>query len=140
MPRSFENKYVLIDKKLKQLEYFEGTRLRFDGSLSQFVVAANLVKTKLGNVRFNNGVMFTESDKGYAFQRSEAAKYDVKIEQFDLGSFMKDDRLGQVDGTFFLSGEVRSSNLRFNEIRGNINRFDFMKYACLLYTSDAADE
>lgn len=129
LPKSFENRYILIDKKLKQLEYFEGTGLRFDGYLSQFVIAANLVKTKLGNVRLNNGVMFTEFDKGYAFQRSEAAKYDVKIEQFDLGSFMKDDRLGQVDGTFFLSGEVRSSNLRFNEIRGNINRFDFMKYA-----------
>lgn len=129
LPNSSDTKYISLDEKVRRLKYFEGTDIRFDGYLSQFVVAADLMKTELGDARFNNGIMFTETDNGYKFKRSEAAKYDVKLEQFALGKLMKDKRLGQVDGTFFLSGEIRKSDILFEEIRGNINRFDFMKYA-----------
>jgi hypothetical protein len=128
-PNSSDNQYISLDEKIKRLGYFEGTEIRFDGYLSQFVIATDIMKTELGNARLNNGIMFTETSKGYSFKRSEAAKYDVKLEQFALGKLMKDNRLGQVDGTFFLSGEIRPTDILFDEIRGNINRFDFMNYA-----------
>ncbi len=129
LPDRSKNQYIKLDQTIKRLKYIEGTDIRFDGYLSQFVIAADIMKTELGKARFNNGIMFTETKKGYQFKRSEASKYDVKLENFALGKLTKDKRLGQVDGTFFLSGEINPSNIQFTEIRGNINRFDFMKYA-----------
>lgn len=130
LPYSASTRHIDLDERFDRLQYFEGHDLRLDGYLSQFVVAADQMNTALGNARFNNGIMFTETDKGYTFKRSEADKYDVKLEAFQLDQLMKDKRLGILDGTFFISGEIRSSNdIRFNEIRGSINRFDFMDYA-----------
>jgi len=132
MPQSSTNTYLSFDKILQRLGYFEAIDLRLDGFYSQFVVSTDKLNTKLGTVRMDNGIMFTQNfaNNSFLFQHSEASEYDVKVEQFQLGQFLDNGSLGVVDGTFFLTGEAFSlADIHFTEITGNVNRFDYMDYA-----------
>ena len=132
MPNSAGSKYLSFDKILQRLGYFEALDLRLDGFYSQFVVSTDKLNTKLGTVRMDNGIMFTQNfaNNSFLFQHSEASEYDVKVEQFQLGQFLDNRSLGVVDGTFFLTGEAFSlDDIHFTEITGNVNRFDYLDYA-----------
>ncbi len=132
MPNSSANNYLSFDKILQRLGYFEAIDLRLDGFYSQFVVSSDKLNTKLGAIRMDNGIMFTQNfaNNSFLFQHSEASEYDVKVEQFQLGQFLDNRSLGVVDGTFFLTGEAFSlADIHFTEITGNVNRFDYLDYA-----------
>lgn len=132
LPKSSKSKNLSFDKYLERLVYFKAKDVRLDGFYSQFVIAADYVKTNLGSVKIDNGVMFTENPKNnsYFFEKSEASDYDVKIEQFQLGKFLNDQNFGIVDGIFSLSGEAFSlADIHFNFMDGHVNRFDYMGYA-----------
>ena len=132
MPNASTNSYLSFDKILQRLGYFEAIDLRLDGFYSQFVVSSDKLNTKLGTIRMDNGVMFTQNfaNNSFLFQHSEASEYDVKVEEFQLGQFLDNRSLGVVDGTFFLTGEAFSlSDIHFTEITGNVNRFDYLDYA-----------
>lgn len=132
LPKFSVNKHFKLDEYLKRFKYIQATDLRLDGYESQFVIAADKIKTGLGSVYLDNGVMFTQNkaNNSYLFERSQASEYDVKIEQFDLKQFLDDSDFGMVDGTFFLSGEAFSLNdIHFNQMEGNMNHFDYMNYA-----------
>ena len=132
MPNSAANTYLSFDKILQRLGYFEAIDLRLDGFYSQFVVSTDKLNTKLGTVRMDNGIMFTQNfaNNSFLFQHSEASDYDVKVEQFQLGQFLDNRSLGIVDGTFFLTGEAFSlDDIHFTEITGDVNRFDYLDYA-----------
>lgn len=132
LPNSAPSKYISMDERLNRLSYFEAIDVRLDGFYSQFVLASDRVSTALGSILMDNGILFTENkaNSSYLFQRSEASTYDVKIDQFQLGQFMNNSQLGEVDGIFFLSGEAFSlSNIVFNDIQGDLNRFDFLGYS-----------
>jgi hypothetical protein len=132
MPITAKNRYLTFDKYLERLGHFQTKDLRLDGFYSQFVIAADYLKTDLGNVKMDNGIMFTEnpSNKSYLFEKSGAGEYDVKIEQFQLGKFLDDRSFGLVDGTFSLSGEAfYLADIHFNFIEGNLNQFDYLDYA-----------
>jgi hypothetical protein len=132
LPKSSKQKYLSFDKYLERLVYFQAKDFRLDGFYSQFVIAADFVKTNLGKVKIDNGIMFTENPKNnsYFFEKSEASDYDVKIEEFQLGKFLNDENFGVVDGTFFLSGEAFSTaDIHFNFMEGHVNRFDYMDYS-----------
>ncbi|MEJ6582732.1 MAG: hypothetical protein QNL29_01685, partial [Crocinitomicaceae bacterium] len=112
MPKISGLEYIPIANTVKRLSYFEAEDIRLDGFTSQFVVASDIVKTSLGNVRMDNGIMFTEnsSNGSYFFEKSGASEYDVKIEHFDLGKLLGSIEIGAIDGTFFLSGEAFSTS------------------------------
>ncbi len=132
LPKSSKDKYLSFDKYLERLVYFQAKDFRLDGFYSQFVIAADYVKTNLGKVKIDNGIMFTENpkNKSYFFEKSEASNYDVKVEQFQLGQFLNNRSFGEVDGTFFLSGEAFSiADIHFNFMEGHVNRFDYMDYS-----------
>lgn len=132
MPNSSSKNYLTFDKILHRLGYFEAIDLRLDGFYSQFVVSTDMLNTKLGTVRMDNGIMFTQNfaNNSFLFQHSEASEYDVKVEQFQLGQFLDNRSLGVVDGTFFLTGEAFSlDDIHFTEITGDVNRFDYLDYA-----------
>ncbi|MEJ6617478.1 MAG: translocation/assembly module TamB domain-containing protein [Crocinitomicaceae bacterium] len=131
MPKISGLEYIPIANTVKRLSYFEAEDIRLDGFTSQFVVASDIVKTSLGNVRMDNGIMFTEnsSNGSYFFEKSGASEYDVKIEHFDLGKLLGSIEIGAIDGTFFLSGEAFStSDIHFNSIEGNVNTFEYLDY------------
>jgi hypothetical protein len=132
MPNSADDSYLSFDEYLERLGNFQATDLRLDGFYSQFVVSSDYFRTDLGNLRLDNGVMFTENKKhgSYFFERSKAGEYDVKVEKFQLGRFLNDSNFGTVDGIFSLSGEAFSlADIHFNLIEGELNRFDYMDYS-----------
>ena len=131
LPNSASQRYITITDQISRLEYFEAEDTRLDGFYSQFVVASDIIKTKIGAVRMDNGIMFTQNEKNnsYLFERSEASNYDVKVEQFNLGIFLNNKDLGLVDGLVFLSGEVFSADdIIFTSIEGEVNRLDYLGY------------
>jgi len=132
LPDSNSSRYLSFDKYLHRLSYFEATNVKLDGFYSQFVLAADKIKTSLGQVRMDNGMLFTNNpkNKSLLFERSQASTYDVKIEEFNLGKFLGSNDFGIVDGTVFLSGEAFSTaDIHFTSIEGDINRFDYMNYS-----------
>ena len=131
MPKISGMKYIPIDQVVRRLDHFEAEDIRLDGFTSQFVVASDIIKTSLGNIRMGNGIMFTENltNGSYLFEKSGASEYDVKIEQFNLGALLASKEIGIIDGTFFLSGEAfSSSDVHFNVLQGKVNEFEYLDY------------
>ncbi|MBI1837445.1 MAG: translocation/assembly module TamB domain-containing protein [Flavobacteriia bacterium] len=131
MPKDNGGNYLTFDKYIDRLSFFEARNFKLDGFYSQFVVASNQLKTALGSVKFDNGIMFTENreNNSYLFEKSQASDYDVKIENFQLDQFLEDETFGRVDGTVFLSGEIKSlSDIKFNDIEGNIHHLEYLDY------------
>lgn len=123
--------HIVLDKRIKRLEHIQANDIKMTGFLTQFVIAADKITTSLGQVRADNGIMFTQyaGSNGYFFEESITNEYDVKIEQFNLGKMLANETLGIVDGTFLLSGEANSvSDVQFSSIRGKVDRFDYLNY------------
>lgn len=130
LPNSSSDPYLKLDKYTNRLGYFEAEDLKLDVFGKEFVVSSDIVRTQLGSARLDNGIKFERKNNSLAFTHSETGAYDFKVEQFNLGKFLQNSDLGIVDGTFRVRGEAFSpSNIDFNLIEGNVNRFDFMQYA-----------
>ena len=130
LPNSSSEPYLKLDKYTNRLGYFEADDLKIAGLNEEFVISSDLVQTRLGAARLDNGIKFEQKEHSLAFMSSDNSSYDFKVEQFDLGTFLNNKDLGLVDGTFSVRGEAFStSNIDFNSITGNVNRFDFMQYA-----------
>lgn len=132
MPEISSSKYIQLNDNVKSLVFIEANDVRLDGLYSQFVVSSDLVKTKIGSVNMDNGILFTHNpaNNSFLFAHSEASEYDVKVNEFDLGKYLNNSNFGVVDGTFFLSGEAYSfSSIDFNTIEGDVNRFDLADYS-----------
>lgn len=131
LPEKSGIEFIEINERVDRLRFFDIKDARLDGFYSQFVVAADRIHTGLGDIYMDNGVMFTENSENHSlfFEESSAGEYDVKIAEFQLGKLLADPNLGQIDGVFFLSGEAYSiSDIRFNSIKGNVNRVDYLDY------------
>lgn len=129
LPNSSKEPYLKLDKYTNRLVFFEAKDVKLDFFGKQFVVASDIVRTNLGAAKLDNGIAFERKDHSLAFTHSEDSEYDFKVEEFDLGAFLQNKDLGIVDGTFRVQGEAFStSNIDFNKIEGNVNRFDFMQY------------
>lgn len=131
LPDASPSHYISMNERINRLSYFEVKDVRLDGFFTQFVIASDIVKTGLGDIRMDNGIMFIQNEKhgSYFFEKSSASSYDVKVEHFNLGALVNDKNLGIVDGIFFLEGEALSiSDIHFSSIEGNVNRFDYMDY------------
>lgn len=132
MPETNRSKTIQLDGNIKRLGYFEAQDIRWDGIYSQFVISSDEIKTAIGSVNLDNGILFTHNpkNKSFLFSHSEASEYDVKINKFNLGKFLNNSTVGIVDGKFFLSGEAFSfSDIHFNKIEGDVNRFDLVDYS-----------
>lgn len=132
LPKTNSRRTIQLDENINRLGHFEAHDVRLDGIYSQFVVSSDEIKTALGSVNMDNGILFTHNsqNQSFLFAHSEASDYDVKINQFNLGGFLNNSTVGVVDGTFFLSGEAFSfSDIHFNKIAGNVNRFDLADYS-----------
>jgi len=132
LPKKSSSRRIKLDPTIQRLKYVEAHDIRLDGIYSQFVLSSDEIKTAIGSVNMDNGILFTHNAqrKSFEFSHSEASDYDVKINEFNLGTFLGNSMVGVVDGTFFLSGEARSfSDIDFNKIEGHVNRFDLADYS-----------
>ncbi|MDG1331339.1 MAG: translocation/assembly module TamB domain-containing protein [Crocinitomicaceae bacterium] len=129
LPNSSSDPYLKLDKYTNRLGYFEADDIKIAGLNEEFVISSDLVQTRLGSARLDNGIKFEQKDNSLAFMSSENSAYDFKVEEFDLGTFLEIKDLGLVDGIFKVKGEAFStSNIHFNSITGTVNRFDYLQY------------
>jgi hypothetical protein len=132
LPKDSPKRHLSLGAQVNRLGYFEARDLRIDGFYSQFVVSSDKIRTRLGSVQLDNGIMFSENRQhnSFLFEKSYASKYDVKVDSFQLGNFLQEKSIGAVSGIFFLSGEIfESGKINFNSIQGDVSRLDFMDYA-----------
>lgn len=130
-PKSVEQYEIKFPSIIKRLGHFEGKNIKLNGYSTQFVLSAKKIDSELGSIEMNNGVLFSKnSENMYTFQQSSAGEYDVKINNFDLGTLIQNKSIGKIDGSFFLSGNATSiNNINFTTIDGNLNQFDFEDYS-----------
>ncbi|MCO5260958.1 MAG: translocation/assembly module TamB [Crocinitomicaceae bacterium] len=132
LPERTGKQYIALNENVQRFDHFEATNVRLDGIFSQFVLAADQVTTSIGSVNMDNGVMFTHNpiNNSFFFSHSEISEYDVKVNKFNLGKFLNKPTFGEVDGSLLLSGEAFSfTDIHFDKIEGNVNRFDLDGYA-----------
>jgi hypothetical protein len=129
LPVSSKERNIKLDQMVKKLNYVSMKDFRLDGVYSNFVVKSDEIKTQLGGLNLDHGIMFTEKANSYTFEKSYASEYDVKIDSFQLGNFISNKDIGVLSGQFFLEGEIFSSGkIDFNSIQGDLKRFDYLDY------------
>ena len=129
-PNSIIEYSIKFDPMLKRLGHLEGKNIKLDGYPNEFVISAKKINSLLGSIEMNNGLLFSKTlDNNFSFQQSSASEYDVKINQFDLGTLLQNKTIGKIDGIFFFSGNAKDLNhINFTSIEGNLNQFDFENY------------
>ncbi len=134
LPKSSPSRYITLSPEIERLKFIEGDKIYIDGNYLDFVLAANTFKTALGSAQLNNGLQFKQHDEhaSYTFKNSneESPNYfDFTVHEFELGNYLNNSDLGIIDGSFKLAGEIySSSDIRFDKIAGNINKFEYLNY------------
>lgn len=132
LPHRAGKRYIALSENVQRFNHFEANNVSLDGIFSQFVLAADNVSTSIGSVNMDNGILFTHNpaNNSFLFSHSETSEYDVKVNHFNLGKFLNKPLFGEVDGLFLLSGEAFSfTDIHFNQMEGNVNRFDMDGYS-----------
>ncbi|MES2555827.1 MAG: translocation/assembly module TamB domain-containing protein [Bacteroidota bacterium] len=130
LPDNAVEKFISFDPMIERLGYFEVKNLDLIGYWSEFVMASKQLRTELGTVHLDNGLIFSALDEGgYAFDRSANSDYDVKIDSFNLAKFIDDPMYGKVRGSLFMSGVVGQKDvIRLTKLDGLINSAGFNGY------------
>ncbi|MGV3630835.1 MAG: translocation/assembly module TamB domain-containing protein [Bacteroidota bacterium] len=132
LPKSSPDKYLVLDPSIKKLNKVKITDLSMKGPYSKFVVRSKSIRTGLGSVSMDKGLVFAENKKNnsFTFKKVPESKYDVKVDSFLLGKFIDNSDIGSVSGQFFLEGEIfPDGKIDFNRLSGDVKRFDYMGYA-----------
>jgi hypothetical protein len=139
LPDSAKEHFIRLSKQIDRVGYAELQRTTITGYWSQFVFASRQVRTDIGTVHLDNGLMFTElKEGGYAFERSANSEYDILIDSLNLGKFLGNQTFGKVKGSVFASGVVgQKDNIRITELSGNFDRLDLKGYS---YTNIAVTD
>ncbi len=130
LPDRAVEKFISFDPMIERLGYFEVKKLDLIGYWSQFVMSSRQLRTQLGTVHLDNGLLFSElKEGGYAFERSANSSYDVAIDSFNLAKFINDPMYGNVKGSLFMSGVVGQKDvIRLTKLDGVINSCRFNGY------------
>lgn len=130
LPDQAVEKFISFDPMIERLGYFEVKKLDLIGYWSEFVMSSRQLRTQLGTVHLDNGLIFSKLDEGgYAFDRSANSSYDVAIDSFNLAKFINNPLYGKVRGTLFLSGVVGQKDvIRLTKLDGLISSCGFNNY------------
>lgn len=130
MPKSIGVDYIELAPQVKRLSYFEANNIKVDGNYDFFVLAANSLNTALGGASFKKGIQFkyNESLNRFDFKTAEGT-YDLVVNDFNIGGFLKSKDLGIVNGAFELQGYASSlKDINFTSIKGEVNKFEYLNY------------
>ncbi len=131
LPNSASQPYITLKPEIERLEFIEGESVAITGGVKGFVFAADNFKTNLGWAQLNYGIQFRQSEDGtyYSFSSSESEDYDFTVHNFKLGTYLNNPDVGRIDGDFKIAGDAYgTSKIRFTDITGDINLFEYMNY------------
>ncbi len=123
-------KHLSLPSQVEQLAYIDLRETEFNGTLAQFSLKTNQIKTALGRVSIANGMNFNSlAAGGYAFTGNSGTKFDVVVDSFQLGKFINNDLLGGVKGAFDLTGVFgQKDGFRLENFNGDLAYFGLNDY------------
>lgn len=123
-------KHINLGSEIEQLAYIDLRNTNFKGSVNDFSLKTDQIKTAVGRVSIASGMYFTAlNEGGYAFTGVDGTKYDVVVDSFQLGKFINNDMLGGVKGAFDLTGVVgQKDGFRLENFNGDIAYFGLNNY------------
>lgn len=123
---------IELSELVRRIGYFEANDLKIDGFFSQFVVEIEKLKTDIGTVRLDHGILLSRNKQknSFTFEESESSDYDVLIDSLDLGKLLNQSNIGNLSGKMFMNGEIfiDKGGVNFNKINGELDRFEFNDY------------
>ena len=131
LPNIAPQPYITLNEEIERLEFIEGKDVAITGGVKNFVFAANNFKTALGWAELNYGIQFVQPKNAeyYEFKSPESKGYDFTVHEFLLGKYLNNADVGKIDGRFKVAGKAYgTSDIRFTEILGDINVFEYLKY------------
>jgi len=130
LPDNAAQQFLSFAPMISRLGYVEVKKTNLTGYYKEFVLSSQQIRTQLGTVHIDNGLLFTElKEGGYAFERSKNSNYDVYVDSFNLGKFIDDPMFGNVKGSLFVNGVVGQEDIiRLNELSGEIATVGFNDY------------
>jgi hypothetical protein len=126
------SQHVALSDLVRRIGYFEANDLKIDGFFSQFVLEIEKLKTDIGTVHLDHGILFSRNKQknSFAFEESESSDYDLLIDSLDLGKLLGESSIGILSGKMFMNGElfIDEGEINFNKINGELDRFHFNEY------------
>lgn len=123
---------IELNDLVHRIGYFEAQDLKIDGFFSQFVMEIEKLKTNVGTVHLDHGILFSRNSEknSFTFEESESSDYDLLIDSLDLGKLLNEPNIGILSGKMFMNGELffDQGDVNFNKINGELNRFEFNDY------------
>ncbi len=123
---------ITLNDLVNRIGFFEARDLKIDGFFSQFVLEIEKLRTAVGTVRLDHGILFSRNKEknSFTFEESASSDYDVKIDSLDLGKLLDEKMIGRLSGKMFMNGEffIDQGAVNFNKINGQLDRLDFNDY------------
>lgn len=129
LPDVISEPHLKLNPKIKRLGHIEAEDLTIDGFISNFVITADKFKTSLGNAYFDSGLQFEKIDSTtYSFHspNGNESSYDFRAENFDVGKFLGDQKVGSISGNFWMVGTTTSiDDIKFSSLKGDVDQFTY---------------
>lgn len=129
LPNSFTKPHFELNPKIKRLGHIVAQNLTLDGFISNFVITADKFETGLGVAYFDTGLQFEKVDSNmYSFHSPNGAgvNYDFRAENFDIGRFIGDEKVGSITGKFWMEGTTSSiDDIVFSSLKGEVDQFNY---------------
>ena len=85
LPNKANDDYLILDETVKSLNFFEASNIRLNGGFSKFLVSANSINTSLGTIKFENGILFKETENdSYLFASPTSDPINLGLNKFNL--------------------------------------------------------
>lgn len=138
LPNKASDDYLILDKTIKSLNFFEASNIRLNGGFSKFLVSANNINTSLGTIKIENGILFTETERdSYLFASPTNEPTNLGLNKFNLGYLIDNEDIGNLTGVFNLGGEIFTKQINFTTLSGKIQNLTYLNYP---YTNIALNE
>lgn len=131
LPKSSPTRTPVLDPSIRKLGQVRITDLSLKGPYTKFTLRSKHIRTNLGSVSMDKGLVFTQNKKNnsFRFKKVPGNDFDIKVDDFLLGKFLAEPDIGSFSGKFFLEGEIASGgDVDFTFIEGDVKRFDYLGY------------
>lgn len=130
LPESAGETRIVLPENVKRFDYVNGTNVAFVGGVNDFKIKAKNIRTALGTVEIEKDLNFVYKASAYHFGEYSDSSYYLNLLDFKLGEFLGQESFGIAQGSFAIKGKASGfSSIEFTDVSGEIDRFDFNKYA-----------
>lgn len=110
-------------------QFISFTNLNLEGNLNQVKIDAASIESKYGLLKVPNQMVLKKDAHGFSIMPEEKFVSPLIVDRFQLGSFLNQDDLGFISGSFRPNFRLTNSgHVELDLTKGSINRFDINGY------------